>query len=154
VEARRDQDAVLGLAAGRDRSGRDDARHLDLQLDGAVLVEVPEEAVLVVPDGGDGGDDEAARAPHLDVAGAKGRVLPEKPEVLFVQTNSVLQRDRLAVRVGHDGIEGADLAETIAAEVEAIGEPAHAVLALVEGVLSPARRRGDAGGTDSLGEAR
>ena len=42
---------------------------LDLELDGAVEVEVPEEAVLVVADGGDGGDHQAPGPAHLGAAG-------------------------------------------------------------------------------------
>src|ERR1700680_861073 len=65
IDAWRDQRAVGGLNARCNGPGRDDASELDLILDGPVLVEVPEEAVLVVADGGDGRDHEAARPPHL-----------------------------------------------------------------------------------------
>src|SRR5262249_45091424 len=152
VETRRDEDAVLGLVAGRDRPGRDDARQLDLKLDGAVLVEVPEEAVLIVADSGDRRDDEAARPPHLDLPGAEVRVLPEDAEVLLVNADGVLEDDGLALGVGDDGVEVADLAEAVAAELEAIGEHANAVLALVEGVLPPVGGGGIAVWDDHLGQ--
>src|SRR3989454_8734972 len=125
-----------------------------LQLDGAVLVEVPEEAVLVVAHGRDGRDGQASRAPHLDLAGAKVRVLPQDAEVLLVHADGVLEGDRLALAVRDDRVEVADLAEAVTAEHEAVGEHAHAVLALVERVLPPMGGRGVAVWNDHLGPRR
>jgi len=51
-QPRRDERAEVGLPAGLDGTGRQDAGELDLELDRAVEVEVPVEAVLVVADRG------------------------------------------------------------------------------------------------------
>src|SRR6266568_728369 len=58
------------------RLGVHDARHLDFELNGAVLVEIPEVAILVVADSGDEGDDQAPRAPHLRLIRAPIDMLP------------------------------------------------------------------------------
>ena len=51
VELRRDNAPVGRFLAGLQGAERQDARELDLELDVAVLVEVPEEAVLIIFDG-------------------------------------------------------------------------------------------------------
>ena len=130
------------------RAQREDAGQLDLELDVAVLVEIPEEAVLVVLDRRDRRDDQPARAAHLRVVGQPAvGVLPEDAEVFLVHADGVLDRQRLAAAVAQVGVEVADQAEAVAAELQAVGAHAHAVLADVEGVLAaPAsgagRRRG------------
>ena len=81
-------------------------------------------------------------------------MLPENAEVLLVQADGVLENDGFAASVRHDRVEIADLAEAIAAELETIGERSHAVLALVERILPPVRRRGIAVRDDHLRERR
>src|SRR5262249_43606455 len=152
IETRRDERAVRGSDARRDGAGRDDPRELDLRLDRAVLIEVPEEAVLVVADRSDRRHDESPGAPHLDLAGTKVGVLPQNTEVFLVQADRVAQRERLALRVGADRIQAANLPEAGAAERQRVGQHAHAVLALVEGILAPVRRTWIAVGNDHLGE--
>ena len=113
---------------------RDDAGQLDLELDGAVLVEVPVEAVLVVADGGDERDDEPARAPHLRASPAPVDVLPQDARVLLVHADGVRERHGAAAAVVDHRVEIADLAQAVAADLERIGERADAVLADVEGI--------------------
>ena len=83
-----------GLLAGGHGHGRQDAGQLHLELDRAVEVEVPEEAVLVVADGGDGAHHQPPRAAHLGAARARVDVLPEDPVVLLVHADGVRARCR------------------------------------------------------------
>ena len=84
--------AYSGSSPGVDRHRRDDAGELHLELDVAVEVEVPVEAVLVVADGRDEADHEAARAADLVGAAVQVVVLPEDPVVLFVHADRVARR--------------------------------------------------------------
>ena len=121
-----------------DRDRLHDARRLDLLLPRAVLVEVPVEAVVVVAHGGDGGDDQPARAAHpgLDALLVGVGVLPKHAEVLFVDADGVLDGARAAVLVGDVAVHVDDFAEAVAAQLERVGQPAQtADLAAVEGVL-------------------
>lgn len=92
---------TAALAFG-DRAGGQYAGELDLVLDVAVGVEVPEEAVLVIPDGRDRGDDQPPRAAHLDLLRPEVRVLPGDPVVLLVHADGVRDDDRVARRVVDD----------------------------------------------------
>ena len=76
VQLGRHDCAVLrGLSFG-DAGGIDDAGQLDLHLYRAVLVEIPEEAILVITNGGDAGYDQPPGATHLGLPDAPVRVLP------------------------------------------------------------------------------
>src|SRR5215472_1205872 len=152
VQARSHQRTVLGLLADGQRTRRSHAGQLDLVLDRAVLVEVPEVAVLVVTDGGNRGKHQPARAPDLRLVGPKVGVLPEDPVVLFVHADRVLDRLRLAVVVVDDGVEVMDLPQAVAAELQTVAEHAHAVLAHVEDVLAIVRRPDVAVGDEHLSE--
>src|SRR5215831_20377005 len=83
VQARRHQGAVPGLLADGQRTGRRHPGQLYLVLDGAVLVEVPEVAVLVVADGGNRGKHQTSRAPDLRLLGPEVGVLPEDSVILL-----------------------------------------------------------------------
>ena len=125
------------------RLGRHDAGELDLELDRAVQVEVPVEAVLVVADRRDEADDQATRAAHLGATAVEVDVLPEDSVVLFVNADRVLGLGRVAVLIGVDPVEVEDLAETVAAERERVRHAAEAPLARVERVLPTVHRRRD-----------
>ena len=140
VEALGDERSVGRLLARLDGARRDDPGELDLELDRAVEVEHPVEAVVVIADRRDEADHETARAPHLGVAGAEVPVLPEQPGVLLVQADRIGERDGLAGSVAHDGVEVVDQPEAVAAERERVGERADQVLADVERALDEARR--------------
>ena len=154
VEARRDERAVRGALARRDRAGREHARELDLERDRAVLVEVPEEAVVVVPDRRERGDHEPARAAHLAGSVAPLDVAPEHADVLLVDADRVRDRQRLARGVRDDRVQVDDLAEAVAAARERGGGDADAVLAAVEGVLPVVARARIAVRHDHLRERR
>ena len=140
VDALCDELAVLRRLT-RGRGGRrDDPGRLHLGLDRAVLVEVPEEPVVIVADRRDRRDHEPPRAAHLGLAGAKVPVLPQHPVVFLVQADRVPDHDRLADAVAHRGVEVADLTEAVAAELERVGERADEVLADVERCLDVPRR--------------
>ena len=121
--------------AGRDRRRLDDAGQLGLELDGAVLIEVPVEAVIVVADGREERDDEAARAAHLEGVVAELVVLPEDAVVLLMHADGVLHHHGLAEIVGGRHVEIVDVAEAVAAELERVGELAEPVFAGVECAL-------------------
>ena len=116
-------------------AGQHDAGQLGLELDRAVLVEVPEVAVLVVVDRRDLRRHEAAPAAHLDVAVGVG-VLPEDPEVLLVEADAVLDDVDLALGVDRADVEVDDLAEAVAAQGQRVGVVAEPELARVEGGLA------------------
>lgn len=59
------------------------------------LVEVPVEAILIVGNGGDEGQDQAAAAPDLTVPSAVLRVLPQCAIVLLVHADCLLDDHRL-----------------------------------------------------------
>ncbi len=116
-------------------AGVEDAGQLHLELDRAVEVEVPEDAVLVVADGVHRRDDEAATATHLGQAREVVGVLPEDAVVLLVDADRVAGRARVAVGQREVRVQVADLAQAVAAEREGVGERAEAVLADVHDVL-------------------
>src|SRR5690606_36870764 len=108
---------------------------LDLELDGAVEVEVPVEAVVVDADRDEERDDQSALAAGLLRFGENVRVLPEDAEVLLMHADRVLHLVRLAVAIGQDGVEVVDLAEAVAAQLEGVDLKAEQVLAGVEVAL-------------------
>ena len=136
VELRRHQRPVLGCLAGRHRRSIYDAGQFYFQLYRAVLVEVPEEPVLVIADRRDAGHHETPRAPHLGLAGTPVAVLPEDAVVFFMQANRVGDGHHTAAAVVHHSVEIVDLPQAVAAEGKGVGQRADAVLAGVEGVLA------------------
>ena len=113
---------------------------LGLELDGAVEVEVPVEAVVVVADRGEERDHQAALAAHLAGVGEQVRVLPEDAVVLLVHADGVADGLRVAEVVGDDGVGVVDVAEAVAAQLEGVGVAGEHVLAAVEVVLPEAHR--------------
>ena len=116
-----------------------DPGELHLRLDRPVLIQVPVEPVLVVPDGGDRRDHHPARASDLASGGAPIQVLPQEPVVLLVHADRVLQGRDLAARVRERHVEIADLAQAIAPQLEGVRHRPQAVLADVERVLEEHR---------------
>ena len=153
VKLWRDQGPIGGLLARVESAQREDAGQLDLELDVAVLVQIPEKTIFVVLDRGDRRDHEPARAAHLWLVrqSAVG-VLPEDAEILLVHAHRILDRQRLPAARAEMPVEILDDAETIAAEFQAVGAIAQAILTRVEGVLAGLLRGGIAVGNDHLGE--
>ena len=132
----------LGGVLVRRAGGEEHAGELDLELDGAVEVEVPVEAVVVVADRGEERDHQAALAAHFPGVGEQVRVLPDDAEVLLVHADGVADRLRVAEVVGDDGVGVVDVAEAVATQLERVGVAGEHVLAAVEVVLPvPHRRR-------------
>ena len=150
---RGDRAGVRHPRAAPGRLRLDDAGQLDLGLDRAVQVEVPEEAVVVVADVGDEGDHHPAGPAHLGRAVVGVDVLPEDPVVLLVQADGALEDVGGAVLLGGDRVQVDDLAQAVAAEVERGGGLAEADVAGVERVLPPVAGRRRAVGHDHLGHA-
>jgi len=117
------------------RCGHHDAGGPNLALDVAVLIEPPIHEVLVVGHGHVRGDDHAAHPADLGPA-VLVHVLPQHGVVLFVQTDRVGDGERDARGVMQNGIEVADLAETVAAQFQRRGHEAEAPFADIEGGAS------------------
>src|SRR5271165_1534065 len=139
VDLRRNQRAMGRALPRRQRPVGDHAGQLDLVLDRAVLVEVPEVAVLVVADGGDHRDDQPPGAPDLGFPGPPVHVLPADPVVFLVQADGVRQDLGVAVVVVQPGVEVADLAQAVTAKLQAVGQHPDAVFAHIEDVLAALR---------------
>ena len=149
-QARRDLGGVRVIAAGVGR-GEQHAGRLDLQLDGAVQVEVPVEAVVVVADRGEVTHHEPALAARLGRVVEDVGVLPEDAEVLLMHAYRVRYGLRVPALVGHGGVQVGDLAQAVAAELERVGPLPAQVLAGVEVGLPVAEPR-VAVGHDHLGD--
>ena len=148
-----DEVGVADVGRARPRWHRhrlDDAGELDLELDGAVEVEVPVEGVLVVAHRVDRADHQPALPAHLGAERVQVLVLPEDREVLLVHADGVLDHLRPALLVGQDGVEVVDLAQAVTAQRQRVDHATEAPLAGVEGVLPPLRRRGVAVRDDHL----
>src|SRR3954454_21460712 len=141
VQAGADDRAVLGRLTDVVGTHREHAGELDLVLDRAVVVEVPEVPVLVVADGDDRRDDEPTQPPHLHLLRAEVGVLPRDACVLLVHADRVLDRDGVAVLIVDDAVEVLDVPDAVASERQRVRQPPDAVLALVEHVLDPVRGR-------------
>ena len=128
--------AVLRLFSWLQGHVVDDAGQLHLELNVAVLVEVPKEAILVVADCRDEGDHQASGAAHLGLASAPVGVLPEDAEVLLVQADGVGNLDGFTTAVVQHSVEVVDLAQAVTAQRERVGQRPDACLADVEGVLA------------------
>lgn len=141
VQIGSDQATVAGGLPVLDGAGGDDAGQLDLELDARVLVEVPVEAVVVVPGGGEERHDQPPGPPDLGVAGAEIGVLPADTGVFLVQADGVRDVDRLAVLVVDDGVQVLDVADAVAAQAQRVGQESQPVLPFVEDVLVGVHRR-------------
>jgi hypothetical protein len=115
---RRDQRAEVGGLTWRESTGQDDAGQLRLELDSAVLIEVPVDRVLVVARGDDKRDNQPAAATSLGRIQHRVKVLPKQAEILLVQADGLADRVRLTVAVGEFDVKGADFLEAVAALLE------------------------------------
>ena len=122
IELGRDDGAVPGCLTLRDAGGVDDARELDLHLDGPVLVEIPEEPVLVVADGGDAGHHQTPGATHLGLADAPVGVFPQDAVILLVHAHGVGNGERLPAARVHYRVEVVDLAQAVTPQSQGVGE--------------------------------
>ena len=129
------------MARARVSRGEQHPGRLDLALDGAVQVEVPVEAVVVVAHRGEVGDHEPALAAGLSRAVEDVGVLPQDAEVFLVDADRVGYGPRLAGVVGHGGVQVGDLAQAVTAELERVGPLTDQVLTGVEVRLPVAELR-------------
>ena len=126
--------------AVRVRHRRDDAVELHFELDVAIEAKVPPKRVVVVADCRHRVDDEASRAPALNIARGMVGVLPEQTEILFVQTDRIRQLDDLTMAIREVRVEVRNVADAVAAQDERVRAGAEAVLAGVE-VVAPVVHR-------------
>src|SRR5258707_12210803 len=113
VELRSHEIGMLVGRSSRYRLGQDYAGQLHLELDGAILVEVPEEAVVVVAQRGDRGDDQPTGSSDLGLLGHPVVVLPQDPEVFLVDADRVTDRLGVAGRICDHAVEVANLAQAV-----------------------------------------
>src|ERR1700733_9003767 len=118
IQLRSDFHAIGRRLAGRQRRGVHNSRELDLALNGSVLVEIPIETVLIIPDSGDEGNRQSPRPSYFRLAGAPIRVLPKNAEVFFMQAHRILQGRDVTEAVHQGKVEVMDYAETVAAQRE------------------------------------
>src|SRR5207249_8751400 len=111
-----------------------------------------EVAVLVVADGCHGRQHQPARAPDLGFLRPEVLVLPEHAEVLFVQADGVADGQWAAIVVVDDSVEVMNLAETVAAELQAVAHHADALPAHFQHLLPEGFGSGAAIGDDNLGK--
>src|SRR5919112_704768 len=145
---------VAGILPGPKRPGGDDPGQLALKLDGPVLVEVPEEAVLVVGHRRDEGDHEPAASTNLGLLAAHVEVLPQEAVVLLVHADGILDGERVPFAVGDYAVEVMDLSQAVTAELQGVSKCPDVVLARIKSVLAPLSRSGIAVGHHHLGERR
>lgn len=128
----------LGVLAGEHGVGVQDTRELDLELDGAILVEDPVHAVLVVGGREDVADDQLA-GPRDDgglEAVTEVAVLEQDTRVFLVDADGVLDGHGRAGPVDELGVHVVDAALAVTAQAEWVGHVTTAVLAEIEGVLA------------------
>ena len=89
IELRRDQLAVLGLYPRWEGASVHDVCHLDFELDGVILVEIPEICILVVANRGDERDDQVPRAAYLRLIRTPIDMFSQDAIVLFVHTDGI-----------------------------------------------------------------
>ena len=99
-------------------------------------------------------DTTSRRGRRTSRAGLLVDVLPQHAVVLLVDADRVRDRVRLAVRVVQHGVEVADLAEAVAAQLQRGGHEAQAPLADVERGAAVVVGRRVAVGHDHLGEGQ
>lgn len=130
----------------------EDARQLDLGLDGAVLVEGPGDHVLVVGGREDLLDDELAAPRDDDAVVAEVGVLEQDTRVLLVDADGVLDLAHAAHARRELGVQVVDRALAVAPQRQAVGHVAGAVLALVKRVLALVRVLWVSVGDDHFGQ--
>src|SRR5438874_4510138 len=130
------QRPVLWHNALGNRAAVHDPRQLDLVLDGAVLVQIPEKAVVIVPDRREKREHQTTRAPGLHLVRPPVRVLPQNAIVLLVHAHGIWQRYCLAPSIGHDGVKIVNVAQAIAAQPQGVRQHPKAVLTLVKHILA------------------
>ena len=133
--------------------GGDDAGQLDLELDRAVEVQVPEDAVVVVADGEDRADHQATAAAHVGGTRVAIGVLPQNAEVFFVDADRLVDVDGRAVVEAPGAVEIGDVAEAVTPQRERVHRAAERDLADIERILERLARAGLAVGHDHLGHA-
>src|SRR5581483_5857187 len=126
------------------------ACHFYFKLNGAILVEIPEVAILVVANGGDERNDQTARTTHLCLIRAPIYMLPKDAIIFFVHTDDIGQFYQIAAAVSHEGSKIVNVAQAIASDFEGISQRPHAIFSYIEGVLAVVGWAGVAVGNDHL----
>ena len=116
--------------------GIEDAGEFDLELDGAVLVEDPVDAVLVVGRREDVRDEKLSSSCHDDGVISEVGMLEQDPRVFFMDADGVLDGLRRASFVNEISVHVVDGALTVTSQSETVGHVAAAVFTQVEGMFA------------------
>ena len=119
--------------------GVEDAGELDLELDGAILVEDPVDAVLVVGRREDVRDQQFAPSCHDDGVVSEISMFEQYARVFFVDADGVLDGLRRARSVDEVGIHVVDSALAVTSQGKTVGHVAATVFPQVEGVFAVVR---------------
>src|SRR5260370_37986448 len=118
VEARSNERPRNLLLSRRDRSRCYNARQFDLELNRAILIQIPVKTIFVVAHRRNRGYHESTRSAHLDPPRSILvilKMLPKKTIVLLVHANGIRQNYRLALGIVDRRIEIMDLTQAVAA---------------------------------------
>ena len=132
--------------------GVEDAGELDLELDGAVLMEDPVDAVFVVGRREHVRDEQFAPSCHDDGVIPEVGMFEQYARVFFVDADGVLDGLRGASFVDKVGVHVMDCALAVTSQGETVGHVATAVFTQVEGVFAVVWVFRVTVGDDHLGE--
>src|SRR5258708_36810862 len=129
-----------------------DASQLDLELNIAVLIQVPEKAIFVVLNRRDRRDDQAARSAHFRRLQAAVGVLPEDAVILFMHAHRIFDGERFAATRTEMAVEILNEPKAIATQFKAVRSHPETIFAGIKGVLAGLLRSRAAVGNHHLRE--
>lgn len=113
----------------------EDTGKLDFKLNGAVLVEDPVYAVLVVGSSENVRDDQLPGARYCAALVAEVSVLKKNARILFMDTDRILDGCSFSSTVDEVGVHVVDSSFAVASQAERIGHVSAAVFAEIEGMF-------------------
>ena len=132
----RNQRGELGLLGpGFHSADTNDTGQLDLHLNRAVQIQIPEEAILIIPDRKERADHQTSRASDFRGCGQQVPMLPQHAVIFFVHADGVFDGIDGTVGQQRGHIKIMDFAQTVAAQGERIGQIAHTRLAGIKHML-------------------
>src|SRR6476661_7136158 len=153
VELGSNQRSIFRFLAGMQSAHGKNAGKFDLELNVTVLIEIPEEPVLVIFNRRNRRHHQAARTPHFWFVGyAPVGMFPQDPEILLMNTSCVWNRERSAPAVAHIRIAINNVSQAITTQAKRVRAHPHAVLADVKGILANLSRTWIAIWHDHLGQ--
>ena len=130
---------ALGVLTGIHGVGVQNTRKLDLQLDGAVLVEDPVDTVFIVGGSEDVGDDEFAGTSDDDRVVTEIRVLEQNAIVFFVDAHGVLDGAGRTGAVDKVKVQVVDASLAVTTQAQRVGHVSATIFTQIEGMLALVR---------------